>query len=55
MTSNTVPVDGHGRKYDIFIKEYESIRSEGGRPRLTASQKSQRLSVSKSPQTHSLF
>jgi len=51
MTSNTVPVYRHGRKFYVSTQEYERICSEERRQRRTAAQKSQNLPVPKSYQT----
>jgi hypothetical protein len=51
MTSNTVPIYRHGRKFYVSIEEYERIRSQERNHRRTASQKSQNLPIPKSPPT----
>jgi hypothetical protein len=48
MTTNTVPVYRHGRKFYVSAEEFERIRSEERRHRRTVMQKSQNLHVSKS-------
>lgn len=50
MTSNTVPVYRHGRKFYVSTEEYERIRSEERRQRRTAAQKSQHIPMTKTPQ-----
>ncbi|CAF0712565.1 unnamed protein product [Adineta steineri] len=52
MTSNTVPVYRHGRKFYVSIEEFERMRLEQRRHRRTLAQKSQNLPVSKSHQTN---
>jgi len=51
MTSNTVPVYRHGRKFYVSTEECERMRAEQRRQRRTGMQKSQNLPVSKSHQT----
>ncbi|CAF1200770.1 unnamed protein product [Adineta ricciae] len=51
MTSNTVPVYRHGRKFYVPIEEFERLRMEQRRQRRTLMQKSQNLPVSKVHQT----
>ncbi len=48
MTSNTVPVYRHGRKFYVSTDEFERMRAEERRHRRTIMQKSQNLPVSKS-------
>ena len=48
MTSNTVPVYRHGRKYYVSVEESERMRAEERRNRRTVMQKSQNLPISKS-------
>ncbi len=48
MTSNTVPVYRHGRKFYVSMDEFERMRAEERRHRRTLMQKSQNLPVSKS-------
>jgi hypothetical protein len=50
MTSNTVPVYRHGRKFYVSAEEFERMRADERRQRRTVMQKSQNLPVSKSPQ-----
>ncbi|UJR28846.1 hypothetical protein I4U23_010070 [Adineta vaga] len=51
MSSNTVPVYRHGRKFYVPIEEFERMRAEQRRQRRTLMQKSQNLPVSKSHQS----
>jgi hypothetical protein len=51
MTSKTVPIYRHGRKFYVSNQEYERIRSEERQQRRSAVQHSQNLPVTKSHQT----
>jgi hypothetical protein len=51
MTSNTVPIYRHGRKFYVSAEEYERIRSQERKQRRTSLQKSQNLPTPKSPQS----
>ena len=51
MTSNTVPIYRHGRKFYVSKEEYDRIRSEERLQRQISSQKSQNLPVSNTQQT----
>jgi hypothetical protein len=48
MSSNTIPVYRHGRKFYVSVEEFERMRAEERRHRRTIVQKSQNLPVSKS-------
>jgi hypothetical protein len=48
MTSNTVPVYRHGRKFYVSTDEFERMKADERRHRRTIMQKSQNLPVSKS-------
>ena len=48
MSSNSVPVYRHGRKFYVSADEFERIRADDRRHRRTVMQKSQNLPVSKS-------
>jgi hypothetical protein len=52
MSSNTVPVYRHGRKFYVSAEEFERMRAEQRQHRRTNMQKSQNLPVSKSHQTY---
>jgi len=45
MTSNTVPIYRHGRKFYVSAEEYERIRSEERRQRRTTAQKAQQTPI----------
>ena len=51
MTSNTLPVYRHGRKFYVSAEEYERLRSEERRQRRIAAQRSQHIPFSRSYQT----
>jgi hypothetical protein len=45
MTSNTIPIYRHGRKFYVSAQEYERIRSEERRQRRTAVQKTNQIPI----------
>ena len=52
MTSNSIPIYRHGRKFYVSADEYELLRAEDRRHRRRLAQKSQHLPVTKSVPLH---